>query len=112
MNEVEKMYENAGIEPINFAKQGAINFTNTIEINGKRYPDFTAEKQLELIKILTKKNAIGKSLPLSDLYMFYFECRHYPRIYMTFEEAIAECINYLWQDLTDTERKQIKEILE
>ena len=59
MNEVEKMYENAGIEPINFAKQGAIDFTNTIEIDGKRYPDFTAEKQLELIKWLGELDYLG-----------------------------------------------------
>ena len=29
-----------------------------------------------------------------------------------FEEALASRVNVLWQDLTEEERKQIKEILE
>ena len=111
MTEITKLYKLAGVEAINIVEYGSTYIPNKIEIDGKPYPPFTAEKQIELIKILTKKNAIGTSLPLSDLYMFYFECRHYPRAYMTFEEAIAECINYLWQDLTTEEQEQIREVL-
>lgn len=102
------------VEPINFAKQGAIDFTNTIEIDGKRYPDFTAEKQIEITKFLISKYARFKkfrSYEQKDLYMVYYECRYYPKQYLPFGEALAESINYLWQDLTEEEKQQIKDIL-
>ena len=102
------------VEPINFAKQGAVDFTNTIEIDGKRYPDFTAEKQIEIIKFLISKYASFKkfrSYEQKDLYMVYYECRYYPRQYLPFGEALAESINYLWQSLTEKEKQQITDIL-
>lgn len=102
------------VEPINFAKQGVIDFTNTIEIDGKRYPDFTAEKQIEITKFLISKYARFKkfrSYEQKDLYMVYYECRYYPKQYLLFGEALAESINYLWQDLTEEEKQQIKDIL-
>ena len=39
------------INPINFAERGAVDFTNTIEIDGKRYPEVTDHILLELICI-------------------------------------------------------------
>ena len=79
------------------------------------YPPFTAKKQIEIIKFLIGKNAMFKkfrSYEQKDLYMVYYECRYFPKQYLPFEEALAESINHLWQDLTEEERKQIKEILE
>ena len=114
MSEIEKMYKNVMVEPINFAKQGAIDFTNIIEIDGQRYPDFTAEKQIEITKFLISKYARFKkfrSYEQKDLYMVYYECRYYPKQYLPFGEALAESINYLWQDLTEEEKQQIKDIL-
>ena len=111
MNEVEKMYENAGIEPINFAKQGAIDFTNTIEIDGKRYPDFTAEKQIELIKWLGIRDEFNfYQNKVTKDWVFYDhekDATHY-----NFELGLAIWVDYLWQDLTEEERKQIRDILE
>ena len=114
MSEIEKMYENVMVEPINFAKQGAIDFTNTIEIDGKRYSDFTAEKQIEIIKFLISKHArfdMFKNYEQKDLYMVHYECRYFPKQYLPFGEALAESINYLWQYLTEKEKQQIKDIL-
>ena len=102
MNEVEKMYENAEVEPINFAKQGAIDFTNTIEIDGKRYPDFTAEKQLELIKWYIS-SVWWLNLKALD---FYIDMN------LSFEEKLAKLTNRLWKDMTENQRKQVKGILE
>ena len=98
MNEVEKMYENAGLHKKSYI---AVNFNDKI---------FTAEKQLELIKWLAKR-------PLTLLIgrykgKYYFGSSNFSSKADSFDNAIAIRINDLWQDLTDTERKQIKEILE
>ena len=108
MNEVDEMYENAGVKPINFAKRGAIDFTNTIEIDGKRYPEFTAEKQLELIKWLAKQPLTIDNV--DGEFEFLTGCKLSD--FGNFEESLAEIINNLWQDLAEEECKQIKEILE
>ena len=114
MNEVAKLYENAGVEPINFAKQGAIDFTNTIEIDGKRYPDFTAEKQLELIKWLVQ-NSYRNYFTIDysfDKKLWRCKCNLSDSDYeFIFEESLASLINSLWQDLTEEEKQEIKEIL-
>ena len=112
MNEVEKMYRNAGVEPINFAKQGAIDFTNTIEIDGKRYPAFTAEKQIELIKWLSKKQYVYIIMSADKEYYLCTDNSFISGYNKQFDEALAMFINAYWQDLTEEERKQIKEILE
>lgn len=112
MNEVTKLYKNARVKPINFAEQGAIDFTNTIEIDGKRYLDFTPEKQLELIKWLAK---------FDDFYVLKdFEFNKYRSLcglvaseYIdTFEEMLANLILNIWDELTKAQKAQIKEILE
>ena len=74
------------------------------------YPPFTAEKQIEITKFLISKHAMFNTK--KDLYMVYHECRHFPRQYLPFGEALAESINYLWQSLTSEEKQQVKEILE
>jgi hypothetical protein len=76
------------------------------------YPPFTAEKQLSLIKWLSD---------ISE----YFSV-HYDRykgmynvqtgdggLYVTnnLSEAIASRVNIIWNDLSEKQRKQIKEIL-
>jgi hypothetical protein len=109
MSEIEKLYELAGVEPINFAKQGAIDFTNTIEIDGKRYPDFTAEKQLEIAKFLLKK-AVYYDVKDDKYWFYYEECESAG--YKPFDEAIAHFINKLWTDMPEEEKQQVKGILE
>lgn len=127
MNEVEKMYENCNIKP---KQKGYCDWDSNCpyphhKCNDEcpywkhediaKYPPFTAEKQIEIIKFLISKYAMFKkfrSYEQKDLYMVCYECRYFPKQYLPFEEALAESINHLWQDLTEEERKQIKEILE
>ena len=106
MNEVEKMYENAGVEPI---------YPYT-----KCYPEFTAEKQLELIKWLSGQYTITTRY-ITSAWFITAETSDVTRTVIkytvtanTFEEAIASAINHIWfwQDITEAEKVQIKEILE
>ncbi len=50
MTEIDKMYKNAGIKKI------GLDYPDNIE---PFYPDFTAEKQLELIKWLSKRRLLN-----------------------------------------------------
>lgn len=70
--------------------------------NTKIYPPFTAEKQLELIKL------IGKTLTST-------ECsdRLWDILWRNdFKEALANRVNLLYQDLTSKQHQEVKEILE
>lgn len=120
MNEVEKMYENAGIKKEVIpcpAKYYGYDCTRnnwddedcSCDIEG--YPPFTAEKQIELIKWLMKYDEIHGDCNDDE---YGFSTLNYSGKYKKdFEESLASVINNeLWQDLTEEERKQIKEILE
>lgn len=110
MNEVEKMYRNAGIKK-EYEYVG--HYPKTDE-NGiilpMVYPPFTAEKQLELIKFMLHKGIYYDTD--DDTYWFHYTDEIENATYRPFEEAIAEFINIIWQDLTDAEKAQIKNILE
>ena len=120
MTEIEKMYENAGIKG---------EWRDYRTKNGKIYegknpknrnirlckPDFTAEKQLELIKWLsTKELKIRTNKQPYAIYIgilgndntCFFGCEG-----LYFEQTLAEVINNLWQDLTDQEKEEIRNIL-
>lgn len=102
MNEVEKMYNNAGIKKDwNSTPYGGIE---------EYYPPFTAEKQLLLIQWLAETRPIHINL-LLDKWTIEGMVR-YGIKYDTFEDALSGYINQIWQDLTEEERKQIKNILE
>ena len=107
MNEIEKMYENVGIKPeINYVcdkehcKQHSIDCQKCSHLYDTRedYPDFTAEKQLELVKWLFNTIYLLCLSPLQNS--------------GDFENDLAGLINCLWQDLTEEDKQQIKEILE
>ena len=121
MNEVEKMYENAGIKKIN------TQYANNISYHLVKYPQFTAEKQIELIKWISNNDKDkNKELTLynSAHPYYYFGLHHEPAhseddmwgygegLGTTFEDGLASIINNLWQDLTEEEKQQIREILE
>lgn len=112
IDNIQKLYKIAGVEkkPVYSGSQ----LYNPV-ITGYEYPPFTAEKQIEIIKFLIGKYASfgrSKNYEQKDLYMVYYECRYFPKQYLPFEEALAESVNYLWQDLTDDQKQQIKEILQ
>lgn len=113
MNEIEKMYETVGLHKRSYI---AVKFNDKI---------FTAEKQLELIKLLAIRfNSDYMSYwhnEIKDVWIFRLHdltelSSEEPCIYegrnKDFTEALCNLINDLWQDLTEEERKQIKEVLE
>ena len=110
MNEVEKMYENAGIEPdINYVcdkepcEQHSVDCQKCLHLYDTRedYPDFTAEKQLSLMAFL-----INRKVELS------FKTEQGGITVEAISRGLAGIVNRIWQDLTDAEKQQIKEILE
>lgn len=93
MLEVTKMYKNAGVEPI---CDGIDCGTCMAKCNNGRYPEFAAEKQLELIKWMIKTNH-----------------RYFIQDIMAddFSENLARVFNLYWQDLIPEEKQQIREVL-
>ena len=100
MNEIEKMYRNAGVVLIEETENGACC----------KNP-FTAEKQLELIKWLARKGLLQINYSSHQCYQFN-SFRIGGNYKADISEALASHYNNLWQDLTEEERKQIKNILE
>lgn len=111
MNEIEKMYENAGIKTEKPYRNGHIIKDSEIQTGEKGVVvyNFTAEKQLFLIQWLAKTRPIHITL-LLDKWTIEGIVR-YGIKYDTFEDALSGYINQIWKDLTDTEKEQIKEIL-
>lgn len=107
MNEVEKMYRNSGIE-----KQ----YFENLHGDGYCYPEFTAEKQLELIKLLSYYYNITISKNFENDYTFQCEGDDVRRYVFTsgqdFAEQIASFVNICYELLPEEERTQIKNILE
>lgn len=102
MSEIEKMYARAMIKPLSITVCG-------VDEQIINYPPFTAEKQIELIKWLSSKYGIY----IVDKYSIGFgTCIGDFCIKENFEEALAESINSLWQNLTSEEKQQVKGILE
>ncbi len=97
-SQVEKMYENAGVEPI---------YPYT-----KCYPEFTAEKQLLLIQWFLDRTDLYLHRHKTDFTYSIASGSYAVNKYKDFKESIAEFINANWQDLTEEKKAQIKNILE
>lgn len=130
MNEIEKLYKNAGIE--NELQDFRCHRNWGICENEHKCKickhfeliysvPFTAEKQLELIKWLLYHKSIdylkmsytseeGGILDISIKCMSGYTYENDNDD--DFNIALASLINELWQDLTEKEKQQIKEILE
>lgn len=119
MNEIEKLYENAGIEKRKFCEfdPDCIYFLSKycelkydIKCENYIYPPFTAEKQIKLLEFDYKYSrvpAIGYIIELKK-----YDCPHYDYgAFDTFQEVLCAEINYHWQFLTEQEKEQIKKIL-
>ena len=134
MNEIEKLYENCGIKNYRienwsgFVPDGWKIITDEKDANKVKeiVRDFTAEKQLELIKWLARKDygnyAESLLISIRDGYNylsvgittdFGSEYFYEEKIFNSkqFDETLAGLINNLWQSLTEEERKQIADIL-
>ena len=121
MNEIEKLYENAEVKKQIpkvcssnelYCKECEAHIEDAMPYcKNAEYPPFTAEKQLSIVKFL-----LGKSVYYDTdgdrEYWFHLSDEIENSKYREFDEAIAECINKMWEDLRDYEKVQIKEILE
>ena len=118
MSEIEKMYENAGFET-EIVPCYSLN-CEYFEVN-KGYPPFTAEKQIAIIKLISKQGQViienwekdnrGFNVTFranSNLRYITMDCI----TRKTVEEALAQIVNDIWQDLTEEEKQQVKGILE
>ena len=135
MNEIEKLYENAGLTGMWVEEYDDKQFwygcytemiQSMMKLNDwdrktatsvahkecrKAVPPFTAEKQLNLIKWLVRNQDILKItyhrefLWCSGVEWVESDC------YEEFEESLADLLNYLWQDLTNEEKEQIRSVL-
>ena len=109
MSEIEKMYENVGIEV------PTVRLKIFKDDNGKIYtrPPFTAEKQIELIKWAARREP-KVEIGYSSVCGYWVENQTDTRYYFgdQFDSVLASLINSLWESLSEEERKQIKEILE
>lgn len=80
-----------------------------------KYPPFTAEKQLELIKWVTKKTYRNyfKLLYSFGQKSWYMEsdCISTPNM-KNFENTLAGLVCKLWENLSDDQKQEIKEILQ
>lgn len=125
MNEIEKMYKLANIQPQYKKRIECKEGYSVGQPCGKSpcidcdksvfeyvMPPFTAEKQIELIKWLVhyiKQINITDAIS-GEFYFTAFGCVGNMKI--DFEEALASLVNKLWQNLTGEEKQQIKETLE
>ena len=126
MNEVEKLYENAGVEPkkncyywdcpystgnVGEDDKKEKDCENCNNPDKKTYPPFTAEKQLNIIKWLMRNRKDYQYDTYNDTYWFIIDDYRECKLYQNFDEALAELINLYWQDFDKEERNSIKEIL-
>lgn len=116
MNEIEKMYKNAGIYRCNMPD---IDCNKNCE-KCEDYNLFTAEKQLEIENVIlqNKKNYnkwIEYNINVYGEWVIRFvrtdKFAPYIALGKTRAEALANVINNLWQNLSPEEKQQIKEIL-
>lgn len=104
MSEIEKMMQNANIEKHwNSTPYGGVE---------EYYPPFTAEKQLLLLQWIVNKTDLYLHRHKTDFTYSIASGDIAVNKNKDFKESIAEFINTYWQDLTEEECKQIKEILE
>lgn len=113
MTEIEKMYKLAKVKAINIAEYGSTYIPNSVKIDDEPYPPFTAEKQIELIKLLTQQC----DLTISHFTKWEWEFVHYDGQEplqikgKDFTETFAKLVNAYWQSLTDQEKEEIRRIL-
>lgn len=120
MSEIEKMYENAGVKSFKtceFCTQKHIdclkeNISNiTCGLSSDMYPPFTAEKQLRIMELLVRKGMLLFTFSTKGNYKVSGFCRG-SNYCSDINEAFANYINTIWQDLTEEEKQQVKGILE
>ena len=111
MNEVEKLYRNAGVEPELFFDCG--------DVNQKMEEGYllTPKKQIYLIQFLSIDRIV--TIFCEDLQIYISVCPNNPHddrqiceCGASWIEVLARVINSYWLLFSEEERTQIKEILE
>lgn len=117
MSEIEQLYENTGLIYCDKCKHDSD--IDCLYLCENKYPPFTAEKQLKLIKWIAHKAhnglLINKHITDGGASMVFDNLGCESTLasnFISFEECLAKLANSLWQDLTEEERKQVKEMLE
>ena len=120
MEEIKKLYENVGVRE-KWERYETEDLEGCVNFGSKKvYPPFTAEKQIAIEEVIlqNKKNYnkwIEYNINVYGEWVIRFvrtdKFAPYVALGKTRAEAFANVINYFWQDLTEEERKQIKEIL-
>lgn len=95
MSEIEKMYKNAKVKPV---CDGLDCFTCKAKCNNGKYPEFTAEKQLEMIEFYIKS-------------VWWLNLACFKSSSLPFDEELAKLTNHLWEDMTISQQEQIRSIL-
>lgn len=114
---ISRMYELAGVEKIKTCywncqhsfpcKECCIYKDETVDFV---YPPFTDTKQLNLIKYFSKNIDFLELSHNGEEFEFYSSCRRTSD--KDFSQALASFIYYKWDDLTDTQREEVRGILE
>ena len=127
MSEVEKLYVLAGVKSHIKCNRSVCNkdfhckkrlmpdeeCLKDLKTTAKRvYPTFTAEKQLELIKLLCQQCDLIISRFSKWEFVLYDGQEPIKLLGKDFTETLAKLVNTYWQDLTETEKSEIKRILE
>lgn len=123
MSEITKLYEKAGVKKQIpevcssnelYCKECKAHIEDAMPYcKNAEYPPFTAEKQLELLKLHLKNHTILCVAYIGEYGKY--DCPHYGYgAFDTFEEALCADINYHWDnnEYSEEEKQQIKEILE
>lgn len=119
MDEITKLYKNAEVNQI------CDTFVHWMQCEWETkqckdcehfvYPPFTAEKQIELIKYLSKLGMF--EIIECDYYQISldFDVIWTDRLYVgeatTFEEALAKLLITIWEDISENTQEEIRSIL-
>lgn len=110
VDNIQKLYEIAGVKQLQHPY-----YLLTYMIDGKPYPPFTAEKQLDLIKFVSNFK-VYEVIKHENRKWYMCACigcdDYYESRSESFDQAVAGLIINLWQDLTEEQKQEIKRILE
>lgn len=111
MSEIEKLYKLAGLEYCQKCRHDSE--IDCIYLCENKHPEFTAEKQIQLLQELTKESLrLEINYDYEDIPTWNIEGVVRGESQRTFEEALASYINSLWQDIKEEDKIKIKRILE
>lgn len=121
MNEIEKLYKNAGIKPYIYCSKPRLDCDAREKGNCKQDCEyysgkkllisFTAEKQLAILQLLTQQCDLTIS-HFTEWEFIHFDGQEPLQITgKDFTETLAKLINAYWQNLTEEEKEKVKGIL-